>query len=181
MLRAARWTEIKMPVQKNRYARMAVWLDRAIPEDLLLFIARFGIGAIFFLSGRTKVEGLLTITDSARDLFETEYVLPLLPPNIAVHAAAYAEHVFPLLLAIGLLTRGAAAGLLGMTLVIQVFVYPDAWPTHLSWSAILILLIARGAGRWSLDSIVGIDHNGKRPGRTTGAPYEYSPDEQPLG
>lgn len=133
------------------YARLSAWLDRAVPRDLLLAVARVGIAAIFFLSGRTKVDGLLTITDSARDLFRTEYVLPLVPPDIAAHAATYAEHLFPVLLVLGLFTRGAAAALLVMTLVIEIFVYPDAWPTHLSWAAILLPLIARGPGRWSLD------------------------------
>ena len=140
---------------QNSYARLSAWLDGAIPRDLLLLVARAGIAAIFFLSGRTKVEGLLTITDSARDLFATEYVLPLVPPNVAVHAATYAEHLFPILLVLGLFTRGAAAALLGMTLVIEIFVYPDAWPTHLSWTAILLPLIARGPGRWSLDNALG--------------------------
>lgn len=135
----------------NAYARLSAWLDHAIPRDLLLAVARVGIAAIFFLSGRTKVDGLLTITDSARDLFRTEYVLPLIPPDVAVHAATYAEHLFPVLLVLGLFTRGAAAALLVMTLVIEIFVYPDAWPTHLGWAAILLPLIARGPGRWSLD------------------------------
>lgn len=142
------------------YARLAGWLDGAVPRDLLLLIARFGIAAIFFLSGRTKVEGVLTITDSAKGLFETEYVLPLVPPDIAVHAATYAEHLFPILIVLGLFTRGAAAALLGMTAVIQVFVYPDAWPTHLSWAAILIPLIARGGGQWSVDVLLGLEWSG---------------------
>ncbi|AYJ85495.1 DoxX family protein (plasmid) [Sphingomonas paeninsulae] len=141
----------------NPYARISARIDRAVPSNLLLLVARLGIASIFFLSGRTKVEGLLTITDSARSLFETEYVLPLVPPHIAVYVATYSEHLFPILLVFGLFTRGAAATLLGMTLVIEVFVYPDAWPTHLSWAAILLPLIARGAGRWSLDFLLGID------------------------
>lgn len=124
---------------------------RALPSSLLLLVARLGIASIFFFSGRTKVEGFLTITDSARDLFETEYRLPLLSPELAVHLATYAEHLLPLLLVLGLFTRCAALGLLAMTLVIQIFVYPDAWPTHLSWAAILLPLIAYGAGRFSLD------------------------------
>ncbi len=141
----------------SAYARLSGWLDNRIPRDVLLVLARVSIAAIFFLSGRTKVEGLLTITPSAYALFETEYVLPLVPPDIAVHAATYAEHLCPILLVLGLATRGAAAGLLAMTLVIEVFVYPDAWPTHLSWAAILLPLIARGAGRWSLDAILGLE------------------------
>ena len=143
----------------NAYARLAGCLDNAVPRDALLLVARFGIAAIFFLSGRTKVEGLLTITPSAYDLFETEYVLPFIPPHIAVHVATYAEHLFPIMLVLGLVTRGAAAGLLGMTLVIEIFVYPDAWPTHLSWAAILLPLIARGPGRWSLDALLGLERS----------------------
>ena len=149
-------------MNRTPYTRLSIWLNGAVSGDVLLLVARAGIAAIFFLSGRTKVEGLLTITDSARDLFETEYVLPLIPPNIAVHAATYAEHLFPILLVLGLFTRGAAAALLGMTLVIEIFVYPDAWPTHLSWAAILLPLIARGPGKWSLDALTGLD----RPHRT---------------
>ena len=139
------------------HARVAMWLDRAIPDDLLLLVARVAIAAIFFLSGRTKVEGFLTITDSAYELFRTEYALPLVSPQIAAHAATYSEHLFPALLVLGLFTRPAAAALLGMTLVIEIFVYPDAWPTHLSWAAILLALIARGGGKWSIDHVLGLD------------------------
>jgi putative oxidoreductase len=83
---------------------------------------------------------------STYELFRSEYALPLLSPWLAAHLAAYAEHLFPLLLVLGLLTRLSALALLGMTTVIEVFVYPDAWPTHLTWAGLLLLLIARGAG-----------------------------------
>lgn len=136
------------------------WLAKAgatlFPESLLLLIARFGIASIFFLSGRTKVDGLLTITDSTYSLFETEYHLPLLSPHIAAHAATYAEHFLPLLLILGLFTRTAALALFGMTLVIEIFVYPDAWSTHLSWAAILLPLIAKGGGKFSVDRVFNI-------------------------
>ncbi len=130
--------------------------SRLLPESLLLLVARFGIASVFFLSGRTKVDGWLTISDSAYSLFETEYRLPLLSPYVAAHAATYAEHFFPVLLVLGLFTRFAALGLFGMTLVIEIFVYPDAWPTHLSWAAILMPLIARGGGRWSVDHLLAV-------------------------
>ena len=119
-------------------------------------MARLGIASIFFLSGRTKVEGILTITPSTYELFQTEYVLPLVPPYIAAHLATYAEHFFPVLLVLGLFTRLSALAMLGMTAVIEVFVYPDAWPTHLSWAGLLLLLIGRGAGAWSLDRALKI-------------------------
>jgi putative oxidoreductase len=128
-----------------------------VPDDLLALVSRFSMAAIFFLSGRTKVQGFLTITDSAYELFRTEYKLPLVPPEIAAHLAAYAEHLFPLLLVLGLFTRFAALSLLGMTLVIQVFVYPDAWPTHLSWAAALLFLVGRGGGALSLDRKLRLD------------------------
>jgi putative oxidoreductase len=139
------------------YASAGQRLAAVMPEAFLLLVARLGAAAIFFLSGRTKVEGVIDITPSTYELFRTEYALPLVPPEIAAHAATYSEHLFPILLVLGLFTRPAAAALLGMTLTIQIFVYPDAWSTHLSWSAILLPLIARGGGRLSLDRALGIE------------------------
>lgn len=146
-----------MPMLARHYAYTSRWIGNHVPEALLLIIARFGIAAIFFLSGRTKVEGLIEITPSTYELFNSEYALPFVSPEIAAHAAAYSEHFFPILLVLGLFTRPAAAALLGMTLTIQLFVYPDAWPTHLSWAAILVPLIARGGGTWSLDYLLGLE------------------------
>jgi putative oxidoreductase len=138
------------------FSGLASVASGVLPSSLLLLVARLGIASIFFYSGRTKVEGFLTITDSARDLFETEYRLPLLSAELAVHLATWAEHLLPVLLVLGLFTRCAALGLFAMTLVIEIFVYPDAWPTHLSWAAILLPLIAYGAGRLSLDRTLRI-------------------------
>ena len=134
--------------------RAADLLTRLVTHDLLALASRLGIAAIFFLSGRTKVEGFLMLTPGAYELFRTEYRLPLVPPEIAAPLAAYAEHLFPVLLVLGLATRLSALALLGMTLVIQVFVYPDAWPTHLSWAALLLYLAGRGAGSLSLDRLL---------------------------
>jgi putative oxidoreductase len=141
---------------RARWNLLAVWLTRIVSRDLLALAARVAIAAIFFLSGRTKVEGFVTLTDSAYELFRTEYRLPLVPPEIAAHLAAYAEHLFPVLLVLGLFTRLSALALLGMTLVIQVFVYPDAWPTHLSWAALLLYLVGRGGGTLSIDRLLHI-------------------------
>jgi len=142
---------------RARWNRLAELLTRIVSHDLLALATRVGIAAIFFLSGRTKVEGLLTLTPSAYELFRTEYKLPLLPPELAAHLAAYAEHLFPVLLVLGLFTRLSALALLGMTLVIQVFVYPDAWPTHLSWAALLLYLVGRGGGALALDRVLRIE------------------------
>ncbi len=125
-------------------------------DTLLALLARLAIASIFFLSGRTKVTGLLTVTDSTYALFRDDYRVPLLPPELAAHLATYAEHLFPLLLVLGLFTRVSALALLGMTAVIELFVYPDAWPTHLSWAALLLYLVARGGGALSLDRRLGI-------------------------
>ena len=136
--------------------RVAALLEGLIGHSLLALAARFAIAGIFFQSGRTKVEGWLTVSDSAVALFADEYKVPLLPPQFAAHMAAYAEHLFPLLLALGLATRFSALALLGMTAVIQVFVYPAAWATHLSWAAALLYLAGRGAGGLSLDRVLGL-------------------------
>lgn len=126
-------------------------LSKLIPEWLLLLLARVAIASVFWLSGRTKVDGVLTLRDSTYTLFAEEYKVPLLPADVAAHLATYAEHLFPILLILGLLTRLSAAALFVMTLVIQIFVYPSAWATHLTWATLLLLLIARGGGTLSLD------------------------------
>jgi putative oxidoreductase len=141
------------------YRRGGELAQKLLSPSLLLLIARLGIAAVFFESGRTKVEGWLTLKDSTYDLFRTEYALPFLPPDVAAHLAAWSEHLFPILLVLGLLTRPAAAALLVMTAVIEIFVYPDAWPTHLSWAGLLLPLMARGGGAWSLDRLLGVERD----------------------
>jgi putative oxidoreductase len=96
------------------------------------------------------------VSDNAVALFADEYKLPLLSPELGAHLAAYAEHLFPLLLLLGLATRASALALLGMTAVIQIFVYPAAWPTHLSWAVLMLVLVQRGGGAWSLDRVLGL-------------------------
>lgn len=123
---------------------------RALGCDALLLLARITPGALFWQSGRTKVEGW-QLKDTTLYLFQEEYRLPLIDPALAAGLAAFAEHLLPILLLLGLGTRLAAAGLLGMTLVIQLLVYPDAWPTHGTWAVALLLLIGQGGGRLSLD------------------------------
>lgn len=143
-----------MKMLMTHYQRATDLAGQLLPDWLLLLVARLGAAAIFFLSGRAKVEGWFTITDGTFDLFATDYALPLIPPQIAAYAATICEHLFSALLVLGLFTRAGALGLLGMTLVIEVFVYPDAWPTHLSWAGLLLPLLAKGGGRVSLDNLL---------------------------
>ncbi|MCJ8519933.1 putative oxidoreductase [Pseudorhizobium tarimense] len=137
----------------SRRLREGVRLFERIPHDLIAVVARLSIAAVFWQSGQTKLEGW-QVSENAVYLFEHEYALPLIRPVIAAHLAALAEHLFPLLLVLGLGSRLAALGLLAMTLVIQIFVYPGAWPTHSTWAACLLIIIARGPGRLSLDHVV---------------------------
>jgi putative oxidoreductase len=141
---------------RSIWNRIADRLGLIVGDSLLVLVARLAIAAIFLMSGRTKVSGFLTVTPSTYELFRTEYSLPLITPELAAHLATYSEHFFPLLLVLGLFSRLSALALLGMTLVIQVFVYPDAWPTHLSWAGLLLLIVARGGGAVSLDRPLGI-------------------------
>ena len=126
---------------------------QAIPYGFVALITRISIAAVFWRSGQTKVEGF-HVTDSAIDLFRTEYKLPLIDPVVGAYLAAFAEHFFPALLVIGLATRFSALALLGMTLVIEIFVYPQAWPTHGVWAACFLFLMMRGPGPISLDHLI---------------------------
>jgi putative oxidoreductase len=149
-------TKTAMPVWRAPFELFASTAKWILSPSLLLLVQRLGIAAVFFMSGRTKVDGWLTINDSAFELFRTDYALPFVKPEIAAYAAAYSEHLFPLLLVLGLFTRFSATALLTMTLVIEIFVYPDAWPTHLSWAGLLLPLIALGGGKLSLDRVLKI-------------------------
>jgi putative oxidoreductase len=137
----------------SRRMRDGLGLLERIPHDLIAVVARLSIAAVFWNSGQTKLDGW-RVSENAVYLFEHEYALPLISPVIAAHLATLAEHLLPLLLVIGLGSRLAALGLLAMTLVIQIFVYPGAWPTHGTWAACLMLIIARGPGRLSLDHFI---------------------------
>jgi len=135
-------------------ASWAIALSEKTPAWIYQLAMRIAIGMVFWQSARTKVEGVLTLKQSTFFLFQYEYDLPLIPSNVAAYLATYAETGFAILLIAGLATRFAAASLLVMTLVIQIFVYPEAWVVHLSWMAILTYLMARGGGLISADSLV---------------------------
>jgi putative oxidoreductase len=141
-----------------------IGIAERIPNTLLAFVARFSIAAVFWKSGETKIQGFAIdivnreftlgwprLSDSVVDLFRDEYHLPLIPPEIAATMAATAEHLFPTLILFGFATRLSALALLGMTMTIQLFVYPDAYPTHGTWAAVLLYLMVHGPGKLSVD------------------------------
>ncbi len=139
-------------------------LEAVSYETLLSTPARVFAALTFWLSGRTKVDGMLSVSQSTLFLFRNEYDLPLIPAGLAAHLATYAEHLFPVLLLVGLASRLSAAALLLMTLVIQVFVYPDAWATHLGWATALAFVLFRGPGALSIDHVIR-----RRAGASTSA------------
>jgi putative oxidoreductase len=108
---------------------------------------RFAVATIFWNSAMAK----LANWDTTLSLFADEYQLPLIPPATAAGMALTVELATPVLLMLGLLTRPAAFILLGMTAVIEIFVYPLAWPTHIQWAAMLLILLCRGPGTLSVD------------------------------
>ncbi len=140
------------------YSRLTTIASGPMFEGIALLVTRIALAGVFWRSGRTKVEegSALDISETTYFLFEHEYAGVPIPHEIAAPMAAYAEHAFPILLVLGLATRFSALSLLLMTLVIQFFVYPDAWwPTHILWVAMAAILISRGAGLFSLDAIIG--------------------------
>lgn len=124
-----------------------------VPHSLIALGARLFPAAVFWQSGQTKLDGW-RVSENAIVLFREEYRLPLIDPVIGAHLAALGEHLFPVLLVMGLASRFAALALLGMTAVIQFFVYPGAWPTHGVWAVCLLIVLARGPGILSLDHLI---------------------------
>jgi putative oxidoreductase len=129
--------------------RVVRMLD-GVPYTLLALPLRAAVAVIFWNSAMAK----LASWDTTIALFADEYQVPLLPPELAACMAATIELTTPILLVLGLLTRAAALVLLGMTTVIEVFVYPQAWPTHIQWAAMLLILLCRGPGELSIDHLL---------------------------
>lgn len=124
-----------------------------IPAAIVGLVIRIGVADVFWRSGQTKVDGW-RVTETAVQLFRVEYQLPILSPEVAATLAAVSEHLFSALLIVGLAARLSAVGLLVMTAVIEVFVYPENWPDHLLWSGCLLYVIARGPGGVSFDALI---------------------------
>ncbi|WP_417551719.1 DoxX family protein [Marinomonas fungiae] len=147
-------------------SRSSKQMFHAIPESLVLFLARFALAAVFWLSGQTKIEGFAfnpfaghfefgwpSLKESTFYLFEYEYALPIIPPELAAYMATAAEHVLPILLLFGILTRLSALGIFMMTLVIEIFVYPEAYALHATWAALALLIMRQGPGSISMDRL----------------------------
>ncbi len=137
------------PLHDSPVVRLVGWLDQ-VPYTFLAIPLRLAVATIFWNSAMTKLANWAT----AVELFREEYKVPLIPPEIAAYMAVSIELSAPVLLVLGLATRPVALVLLGMTGVIEVFVYPQAWPTHIQWAAMLLVLLCRGAGSWSLDQLL---------------------------
>jgi putative oxidoreductase len=128
-------------------------LAERIPYSAVALVSRFALASVFWRSAQTKVNGF-SIREETFSLFREEYKVPLLPPDLAAYLATISEHVFSVLLLIGLASRLSALGLFGMTMVIQLFVFPDGWPEHILWVALQLLIIARGPGVLAVDHLV---------------------------
>jgi len=138
-----------LAVNDKLMVRLVRWLDR-VPYALLAIPLRIAVATVFWNSAMTKLANWAT----AMELFREEYKVPFLPPEVAAYMAVSIELTAPVLLLLGLATRPVALVLLGMTAVIEIFVYPQAWPTHSQWAAMLLVLLCRGAGAWSLDHLL---------------------------
>jgi putative oxidoreductase len=140
------------------YDRLTAWLSGTMPEAVMLLSVRIALANVFWSSGRTKVEegSLLSVSENALYQFADDPFnkLPLLPPEFAAYLTTYCEHLFPIMLVLGLFTRASALALLGMTMVIQLFIFPEAWwPVHSLWVALALVLVVRGGGHLSLDRL----------------------------
>jgi putative oxidoreductase len=143
---------VTAPYNRAVAAVSSKWIDQ-----VTLLVVRISLAGIFWRSGRTKVDegSWLSVSDTAKFLFQEEYSAVPLPAEFAANLATYAEHLFPILIVIGLFTRLSALALLGMTMVIQIFVYPEAWwSVHIIWVSLALVLIVRGAGRISVDALL---------------------------
>ena len=143
-----------------KFAEKPLGILKAIPEDLIALTARAAVATVFWRSAQTKISGwefldqswqFYNISDSTFMLFEYEYDLPIISYEIAAYLATFNEFFLSIAIFLGFMTRFTAFAFLGMTAVIQFFVYPDAWPTHIMWAAILLYIIKHGPGRFSLD------------------------------
>jgi putative oxidoreductase len=160
------------PAPLSPIARLTSVIFGLVPAWIPLLVLRLALARPFFASGLTRWDGWFTLSFGAKALFAEEYKLhifwseiPLPAPELTATLASTAEIVLPVLLAVGLLTRWAAFGLLIMTGVIQL-TYPDGWANfHLYWAVMALAIMAFGPGAVSLDRLIGLD--GWSAGRRT--------------
>lgn len=129
-------------------------LAERIPYSIVALIARIAAASVFWRSGQTKIDGFFDVKDTTFYLFSEKYKVPILPPDLAAYIATYQELIGSVLLVIGLATRLTALAFIGMVAVIQIFVYPEGWPDHILWFALLLLIVARGPGAVSVDHLI---------------------------
>lgn len=145
------------------YDQFVALISGRLVESLMLLFVRVILAGVFWRSGRTKVEegSWLSVSENTSYQFAEDPFnkVPLLPSELAAHLTTYAEHALPILLVLGLFTRLSALALLGMTLVIQIFVFPEAWwQVHSLWVALALMLIVRGGGGLSVDALLAGRH-----------------------
>jgi putative oxidoreductase len=154
----ARTSEFEVNVTLlERLQAVIAWLGR-FPLALLQLAFRFSIASVFWHAGMTKIASW----DTTISLFRDEYMVPVLPPQLAATMAATVELSCPVLLVLGLATRLATLPMLGMTFVIEVFVYPEQWIEHLMWASILLFILTRGPGPLALDHVIARAASGRR-------------------
>ena len=146
-----------------RLANKPLSLLKLLPEDVIALTARFAIASVFWRSAQTKINGwdflgqswqFFNLNSSTLMLFEYEYDLPIIAPEIAAYLGTSVEFFASLAIFLGFMTRFSALAFLGLTATIQFMVYPDAWPTHILWAAILLYIIKHGPGNYSLDKLI---------------------------
>ncbi len=147
----------------TQVAQKPIAILKSIPEDLIALTARLAIATVFWRSAQTKINGwdfsgqsfqFYNLNDSTFTLFQYEYSLPLINYKLGAYLATFNEFFLSIAILLGIMTRLSALAFLGMTAVIQIFVYPDAWPTHIMWVAMLFYIIKHGPGRFSLDQLL---------------------------
>ena len=136
------------------FARSAIDLLAKFPRAVLDLGLRVGVGMVFLKSALTKLDDSWRVSDTAIALFQDEYKVPLLPPEIAAYLGAANELFASLMIILGLGARLGAAALLGLVAVIQFLVYPGNWAEHLMWASLLVYVLTRGPGVLSADHLI---------------------------
>ncbi|MEJ2060709.1 MAG: DoxX family protein [Gammaproteobacteria bacterium] len=138
------------PVQ-SVYHRLTALLEWLAPVgDLLL---RLWVARVFFMSGLTKTDNF----DATIGLFTYIYHVPLLPPAVAAYLGTATELSMPVLLALGLAGRPAAIILFVFNIIAVISfpgLSPDGVELHMMWGLMLLVIVLRGPGKLSLDTLL---------------------------